>query len=107
MRRQTQNYFGSERVCSRKLPTLSNNCSQTNARAWSQIIIHCGRAGREVWVSLKQGGVETVELFIFEHPPHANIENAEEVRAYLEKNAVAVVVGAGSINDICKVAAYD
>ncbi|MCL1909720.1 MAG: sn-glycerol-1-phosphate dehydrogenase, partial [Kiritimatiellaeota bacterium] len=65
-------------------------------------------AGREVWASLKQGGVETVEPFIFEHPPHATIEAAENVRRYLVgKDAVAIAVGAGSINDICKVAAYN
>ena len=65
-------------------------------------------AGRDVWGALKQGGVETVEPFIFDHPPHADIEAAETIRKYLEeKDAIAIAVGAGSINDICKVAAYN
>ena len=66
-------------------------------------------AGREVWGSLKQHGVETVEPYIFDHPPHAEIEAVELVKAWLDKHGadvVAVAVGAGSINDICKVAAF-
>ncbi len=64
-------------------------------------------AGREVYSSLHSAGVELVQPYIFNEPPHASIEAAETIRAYLaDHNAIAVAVGSGSINDICKLASF-
>ena len=64
-------------------------------------------AGREVYSSLRAAGVELVQPYIFNEPPCASIEAAETVREYLSGNkAVAVAVGSGSINDICKLASF-
>lgn len=66
-----------------------------------------GAAGREVYAALRAGGVEVVQPYIFESPPHASIEAVEAVRPWLqERGAVAVAVGSGSINDICKMASF-
>lgn len=64
-------------------------------------------AGREVYAALRAQGVEVVKPFIFDKPPHIDLASVEKVAAYLkEQDAIAVAVGAGSINDICKVASF-
>ncbi len=64
-------------------------------------------AGREVYAALRAQGVEIVTPFIFDKPPHVDLVSVEKVMAYLkEQDAIAVAVGAGSINDICKVASF-
>jgi glycerol-1-phosphate dehydrogenase [NAD(P)+] len=62
-------------------------------------------AGREVYAALRAAGVAVVQPHVFEKPPHAELAAAETVREILKtRDAVAVAVGAGSINDICKLA---
>lgn len=64
-------------------------------------------AGREVYAALRVQGVEVVKPFIFDKPPHIDLAAVEKVAAYLkEQDAIAIAVGAGSINDICKVASF-
>ncbi len=64
-------------------------------------------AGREVYAALRAEGVEVVKPFIFDKPPHADLAAVGKVMAYLkEQDAIAIAVGAGSINDICKVASF-
>ena len=62
-------------------------------------------AGREVYAALRAAGVAVVQPHVFEKPPHAELAAAETVREILKtRDAVAVAVGAGSINDLCKLA---
>ncbi len=64
-------------------------------------------AGREVYAALRSGGVTVVQPYLFDKPPHADMAAVEIIMAYLkEQDAIAVAVGAGSINDICKVASF-
>lgn len=67
-----------------------------------------GVAGREVHAALVSAGVETVRPYVFDQPPHAGFAAMAQVRDYIrEQDAVAVAVGSGSINDICKLASYE
>jgi len=62
-------------------------------------------AGRDVYGAFREQGVDVSTPHVFETPPHADLAAVEEARAYLaETGGIAVAVGAGSINDICKVA---
>lgn len=62
-------------------------------------------AGREVYSAFRQAGISMAQPLIFERPPHAELAAAERVRETLvREQAIAVAVGSGSINDICKLA---
>ena len=64
-----------------------------------------GAAGREVYAALRAAGVATAEPMVFKQPPHADLTEMERVREHLKTHeAVAVAVGAGTINDLCKLA---
>ncbi|MGI5870256.1 MAG: sn-glycerol-1-phosphate dehydrogenase [Kiritimatiellia bacterium] len=62
-------------------------------------------AGREVHGACRAAGVDMLQPCVFEKPPHADQAAVEAVHAVLKaRQAVAVAVGAGTINDICKLA---
>lgn len=63
--------------------------------------------GEQVEKLLANGGVQMTESFVFpsEPPLYADIEHCEEVESMITGNDFALIsVGAGTINDICKLA---
>lgn len=63
-------------------------------------------AGRTVLNHLKEDGIEVEEPFIFTDPElYAEWSYLEELEAYLrERDVIALAVGSGVINDLCKLA---
>lgn len=63
-------------------------------------------AGREVDAALRAAGIVTAPPWVFDAPPHVDPTSVDSAVAHLKSHgAIAVAVGAGSINDLCKVAA--
>ena len=64
-------------------------------------------AGREVYAAMNAAGVDVVRPHVFEQSPHCDEAAVTSVQNYLrEQGAVAVSVGSGRLNDICKVASF-
>lgn len=65
-------------------------------------------AGRNVSAHLREGGVPQDEAFVFSEPElHAEYRHVETLLARLRTtDAVPVAVGAGTVNDLCKLAAH-
>ncbi len=63
-------------------------------------------AGKEVYKHLSAGIIETINPFIFdESKPYAEFNNVLKLEAALEKDeAIPVVVGSGTLNDLTKLA---
>ncbi|MCE4564697.1 sn-glycerol-1-phosphate dehydrogenase [Maribellus sp. CM-23] len=64
-------------------------------------------AGEKVYECLKKEGMTEMEPFVYDEPkPYAEFGNVEKLEASLKKhNAIPVVVGAGTLNDLTKLAA--
>ena len=64
-------------------------------------------AGEKVYECLKKEGMTEIEPFVYDEPkPYAEFGNVEKLEASLKKHsAIPVVVGAGTLNDLTKLAA--
>jgi glycerol-1-phosphate dehydrogenase [NAD(P)+] len=58
--------------------------------------------GASVWSALQP----MARLFMFDESPKASLENAEQIAAAARNCAFIIAVGSGTINDLCKYAAF-
>ena len=65
-------------------------------------------AGSKVTEELNSGGIPVIEPFVFDSPkPYAEFDNVIKLEDALKNNdAIPVVVGSGTLNDLTKLAAF-
>ncbi len=64
-------------------------------------------AGEQLEVALREAGATKVEIMRFAEPPYADSSTAGIIQDRLGEGVIPVAVGAGTINDLVKVAAFE